>query len=65
MLFFMGLTRFVTAPHASSPKGVLGLGTQLWWFNRLFVEQVRSWSPKALDAFLPTNIVDRTAFPND
>ena len=55
------LTRFVTAPHASSPKGVLGLGTQLWWFNRLFVEQVRSWSPKALVALLPTNTVDRSA----
>ena len=63
--FPKGLTRFVTAPHASSPKGVLGLGTQLWWFNRLFVEQVRSWSPKVLVALLPTNMVDRTAFPEE
>ena len=54
-----------TAPHASSPKGVLGLGTQLWWFNRVFVEQVRSWSPKVLVALLPTNMIDRTAFPED
>ena len=50
--------RFVTAPHASSPRGVLGLGTQLWWFNRLLVEQVRPlemWIPTSLRFLLPAN----------